>query len=825
MEKYDITIARIRNKNNLNDSRFLNYYERLLLNDLTLSYDEKFFLLRIAVLFLKSVDSNIALLGYRMILKYSILFKDFKPLYDVALGKDYIPITKFIELRYWNELNIEDSFSGEFLSSYQESFKIPGDKKNTYRSLGQMELSEFSTQEANIAVIAPTSYGKSEMIIRKVSLNLNKRICIIVPSKALLAQTKKLLIGNSLIKSEFKKIVTHPDMYRDNEPKILAVLTQERLLRLLQRNKTLAFDLVLVDEAHNLLENSERAHLLAQVLLILQSRNKSFLVNFFTPFLVDSKSLSIKNHSITSVKDKPIKERMKIERFYACDISKKKVHLYDQFLNKTFLVTGEIFTDEIDFIDKNKAYKNIIYLNRPLDTEKFALEFANRREAIPLSQDIQSIINSIGKFIHPKYNLIYCIKHGVLYHHGGIPDIVRLYVEEIFSKQPAFDCIISTSTLLEGVNIPAEKIFILSPKKGNAHLTASQFKNLIGRVCRFKEAFDPNTGNLRMLEPEIYLMKGRYTKEDFSLFSFYEGRVNTKLLLKDDVKNPLLENTKSTKDTERVLEYLENIEIGSSGLTNVVNPISELGKLCFTNNIHDFEIISNEETLLKNLEYYQSLGLGLINNSEALIKAIVVIFFDNISLFEKSDNVRRLKDNVEARNFYAMFLGWRSQGTIYPVMIASFLSYWKKLEEQGENMIFVGSKWGDKKRGGYQNLFVDISEKSDTERVNLAIAKIKEEQEFIEFNIIKYLEILNELKMVQTDFYDQIKYGTTDKYIISMLKNGISFELAQLLKSKYYTYFTIDTFQDLVEVDPSVVQAMRDYNENEILIFEVTCYI
>ena len=43
-------------------------------------------------------------------------------------------------------------------------------------------------------------------------------------------------------------------MYNGNDENIIAVLTQERLLRLLQNNPNLKFDLLVVDEAHNLLD-------------------------------------------------------------------------------------------------------------------------------------------------------------------------------------------------------------------------------------------------------------------------------------------------------------------------------------------------------------------------------------------------------------------------------------------------------------------------------------------------------------------------------------------------------------------------------------------
>ena len=44
-----------------------------------------------------------------------------------------------------------------------------------------------------------------------------------------------------------------------------------------------------------------------------------------------------------------------------------------------------------------------------------------------------------------------------------------------------------TSTLLEGVNLPADKIFVVSAKKADEQLTSFEFRNLIGRAGRLDQ--------------------------------------------------------------------------------------------------------------------------------------------------------------------------------------------------------------------------------------------------------------------------------------------------------------------------------------------------
>jgi len=818
MQVKDIKITQVKHKSNLEDSLFLAVYEKLLRMTEQLTYNESFFILKLAVYFLNSDDTNLEQLGYRLILMYSNQTRVYKPLYDIALSRDYIPISKFIERK--NLLGERsETFSQLYIQAFQESFKFDGDIESIYRSGGQMKLLYYSSLNESVAVVAPTSYGKSEMITRKIPNFFEQNICIIVPSKALLAQTKKVLLCNPLIKEHFRKIITHPDMFKNQDTPFLAVLTQERLLRLLLRHRELALDLILLDEAHNILEDTERSHLLAQVLLIAKARKPAVIVNFFTPFIVDTENLKIKNFPLEITKG-VAKEFMKIERFYGYDVTSHEFFLYDQFLDRKVELGSLVYRHEIDFIINKKAGKNIIYLNTPRSVEGFALKMAEQLPNLGLSAEVSSVISSISSFIDPNYNLVTCIKKGILFHHGGMPDIIRLYVEHIYSHYPEFHYIITTSTLLEGVNIPAERIFILNPRKGRPYLTPSQFKNLIGRVCRFKEVFNNDNTDLKLLEPEIYLIKGESAPNNFSLLSFFSKKANANIKIKDSVENPLLDQTESeAADTRNVLEYLENMERGTSGLEGVEFATTDIGKSCFANNIHDFDIRSSEQRLDRNLRLYSELN-QTIDSAAGLIDAIATIFFDGVELSEKSQNIQRIKEQESARNFYKMFIGWRIQGESYPYMINRFLRYWESRVEDAVPEIYVGSRWGDLTRHGHQALWVNLNEKTQNQKINLAVAKIKEEQEFIDFNILKYLEVLNELEMINTAFYDNVKYGTSDPNKICLLKNGFSMELTKLLLNHYAAHIEINLERETVIYSQELIDRLIANEVNDVLVFE-----
>ncbi|WP_231587983.1 hypothetical protein [Halostagnicola sp. A56] len=86
--------------------------------------------------------------------------------------------------------------------------------------------------------------------------------------------------------------------------------------------------------------------------------------------------------------------------------------------------------------------------------------------------------------IHKKYSLIRCLNKGIAYHHGMVPKIAREEIEQIYDNSASLDTIVTTPTLMQGVNLSAEKIFLVSANRGSDELTDFEFNNLIGRVGR-----------------------------------------------------------------------------------------------------------------------------------------------------------------------------------------------------------------------------------------------------------------------------------------------------------------------------------------------------
>ncbi len=465
---------------------------------------EKSALLSVAVMLLNEPDVLSVTLGYRIIVLYSNLTQDFEPLYDVALSRGYMPIVQSVTRAHLDETG-DTHFFPTYFSSLLEQYEI----ENATFTEQQIALSSFFEENDNedVVVVAPTSYGKSELISKFCNRNSDQTICVVVPTKALLAQTKQRLLSG-LIDADKRRVITHAEMYHGDAKKFIAVLTQERLLRFFTEHPNLSFDTLIIDEAHNLLGDDQRSLLLAKVIILQKQKSKNSAVKFLTPFLVNEENIQPRYIDI-SPQNFSVQESLKAERYKIADFREHTEKNYDQFFDEFWLERTLYDESEESYIISNSARKNILFFNLPKKIEEFVRVFLGYLSPVE-SSVLEKVCQNISDFLHSEYLLVDGLKKGVLYHHGSVPDIVKLYAERAFSDIPSIRYIVCNSTLLEGVNIPAEKMFLLEFKKGLRNLTQPQFRNLVGRICRFSEIFDSETGNLKLLEPEVVLLGSQH---------------------------------------------------------------------------------------------------------------------------------------------------------------------------------------------------------------------------------------------------------------------------------------------------------------------------
>jgi len=806
----ELTIRRLKHHSISKEyNSFLTVYEKLFLED-ELSKPEKEKILSLSILFLNQEEEAMKRLGYRIVLAYGIKTQDFTPLYDVAVNSGLMPVASLIqairELNAGNEYVEKDSFLFTIVDSYIDNFR----DQNLVLTEQQLQLKNFFEDEIDktVVVVAPTSYGKSELIVTAIEKSPGQGICILVPSKSLLAQTK-INVLNARI-DWVQRIVSHPEMHRPDYPGSIHILTQERLTRILNSDAELSFDIVIVDEAHNLLSGDHRNILLASVLKTLDFRNPNTAFKFMTPFVSDVSNLKLKSTSYTS-ESFQVDEYIKSENIYIADYRESPFRLqyYDHFVHE-FIELQNDYEDRLSYIHGYSADKNIIYFNRPKHVQEFALDLANSLPDIN-SDFIVEANRDIGELFHKQYLLLHCMKKGVLYHHGSMTDTIRIYTEYLYKNCPEIKYLVSTSTLLEGVNLPIEKMFIMSTAKGGGNLSASQFQNLIGRVSRLGEVFDnPALESVSKLQPEIHIIGSiEYMRSGANLETFVEKVMRVTKKIEDKVENVLLENVelndKNTDSYHQAMTRLENIESGIAEGIDCPRVTTLVGLKLLEGDMSEIDIFRGEERIQEILDVFSNTH-GQIKDSNTLMDLIFRAF---VSFIDANDSVGKTSlqrlENDKAQTFYAMFLDWNVENAPYPVMIQRFVRYWEGLP--AETPVFVGS-WGETTKGdGRLPSFVYIKEKGISEKINLAIVRIKEEQDFVDYVIFRFIEILNELGLLEENYYLLIKYGTLDPKVIVLIMNGFSRGIAELLIAEYAEFLGFEE-GDIVRVDSAIFQEL-----------------
>ncbi|WP_337075876.1 DEAD/DEAH box helicase [Aeromonas veronii] len=811
----ELTIRKLAN------TRFKDLYFRLLKED-AMEDSDVVKLLAIAVLLLNHQTPEIKHLGYRIILFYGNLTGRYEALYDVALNHGLHPVSAVISRHFSDDDHRSDSFIRNIVGSYVDTFReqdiVLTEQQDALRVFVQSEYQRSSV------VVAPTSYGKSELIIKSVKDNPEKRILILVPSKALLAQTKKRLIYADI--KDLGKVITHPEMYAENRSSRTFVLTQERLNRLLNEQPSLSFEMVFVDEAHNLLQNERRSELLATMLCILGARNKETSFKFLTPFLCDELNVRVRFLDMIPQGFR-IDEYIKSERFYLQDFrpgkGDGKLKLYDHFLND-WLDLNRKYRNCFDLIQGESLKKNIIYGNKKKSIEAFAVSLAATLEPVecPL---IAQACEELEEAFDKRYRLISCLRKGVMYHHGSIPDTIRLYLENLFSTSRKMKYLVCNSTLLEGVNLPIERLFIFDYKKGARNLTPSQFKNLIGRVNRFSEVFAPKAKTpLKKLESRIYLLGvERFTNKNANLQTFYKKAVHVAQVDQDSVGNVLLEATtivdgQVSKLYDDAIQRLENLHPGLVSNQQCRYVSTKVGKLMIANSISEIDVFAEEKQIDRRINKSIEVN-GRINDVDRLMRAIQKLFIDSFDESREYSDLLRLKEPA-ALKFYAMLLDWKLKKYSLKRMIRLTLRYWTKLvETNNTDHVFVG-KWGDSTFGTskFEN-WVRISQKDDAERINLAIVRLKDEEDFFDNKIFKFVEVLNGVGALDAAFYKRLKYGTVNDVKIKLIRDGFSHTLSDLMLEHYPDMVRIVTGGE-VYVNPRIVKKMESDEVSDLLVFE-----
>jgi superfamily II DNA or RNA helicase len=677
----------------------------------------------------------------------------------------------------------------------------------------QKNLFEIINQEKYISISAPTSSGKSFILKKYIEEELKRNekyyVFYIVPSKALINQVSEELrvdIPNIPIKNVFKE----NEIIEDD--KLIYVITPERAVKIINSENGLTLpNLIFIDEIQNVENEDGRGNLFEYVYEELSKVEKTKIITA-GPFISNSeeifKELFNKTSKIVNTDLSPVFQLRTIINLNSDLIS---ITLYVN--NKTTYKLDDII--KIDNIEKlfnsnygiglsklissltNKNESNIVYVSRGDHAEIWALKYS---ESITiedkLEDDLQDLIKYLKTDIHPKYFLINCLEKRIAFHSSNLSEFVRKEIETLF-EQGIIKTLFCTSTLLEGVNLPADNLFVIKPEKNTDKLTDFEFGNLIGRAGRLK-----NT-----LFGTIYCVsKQNNTQwaEDYYQASYKkEVKTSSSRALPEIKGEDLLNSSIQIESTriKNIITSLRNKAIKNDGSFETFlakHNLNEQTKERLINFVKNsikevtipYEIVKQNPTidpLLQDKLYKKvvaDIDLWVIHpnsNFTTPIKREIAenIEYQNNSFFWQLDSIIvRLNEIYEITNEI-----WNKDNlSISPTAICNNTMKWIQGNSIGQ-LIASTIKYYSEDERVKPNKRINANDPADINRKIKEVIKIN--IKVITFSLLKYIKLLvdildNVLSESQKEKYKltlalpiHIELGTQEPIVISLISNGI----------------------------------------------------
>lgn len=734
-----------------------------------------------------------------LIQNYSIIMERElkKKISDIIITLDLYPL--LYDKNYF-------SYDRKFFNLFDEiSIKIR-EKNNKLLSDTQYFVRNKILEKKNIVFSAPTSFGKSSIVIDAIQelLTNNKinKVLFILPTKALINEYRRK------IKKIIKDIIVleNPHVI-DNYEKVIYLFTPERFIVFFENNKDVKIDYVINDEAQALININKkkcvnRSILLAKTLSIISNENIPII--FLMPYVSKPYESFIFKY-INVDKDEMIEISDEIlpfvsNNYYMLDVNENgELFRYDfskdsgiEYANKKYISTANGKFDR----DNLECWGNLVVDNikKIIDIEKKFIIFCTNKNQIKLianriienrtcevkkiSYRMQALINYIEKNLGPEFEFIDFLKNGIAVHFSEIDSYIRRQVEIIFNEETDLKGMICTSTLLQGVNLNAQNLIMIYKNKfssiGNVEI---DYRNLIGRSARLGINIQGNIYNISCGK--------KIEKEGIKLYQSSEPvKINFDNVVKDVKKD----------ETEIIKTYARDSDVYSELKKDLNDGISQK-----TENIDYFigyENAKKVESKIKEdqIEYYTDL-LKNIGNYEKTLNLIVELSeIYEWSKSTKKDVAYRMTNFEYLTNLaISVFNGESVQKIIEKNInfVQKNKNYMIVVCRNIQNVEYVRVI---KKENYKPNTMIEFIREKD---INTYIYTVLYDiQNIIEFELKKYIQDLyyrikkiNNSSIIEVE--EILDYSTKDKKKIALNNIGIvdNFAINMLTKEEFALFF------------------------------------
>lgn len=661
--------------------------------------------------------------------------------------------------------------------------------------------------------------GKSfvmRMFIKKQIMDGTKaNFALLVPTKALINEVTSSIINDLkelLAEYNYRLVTSAGALALKREHNFILVLTPERLLYLLISNPNLDIDHLFIDEAHKISTKGSRSAFYYKVVDMLGRRKNRPNMIFASPNipnpeiylkLIPEADLEME-HKLTTTFT-PVAQLK-----YLIDFPNQEILQYNTysgvFTNVANLEESATFMRLINKIGVDA--QNIVYCSSTYKAVELAREFANDKDQID-DKDLQALSRDIKHEVHGDYYLADLITKGVAYHIGYLPSSIRMRIEELF-KEGLIKTMFCTSTLVEGVNLPADNLFITHYKNGYAKLSPVDFKNLVGRVGRIEYNLYGNVFLVRLeenvkKEDFVKLLKEDVPEQKLSLVT--ELSNNQKKLIVNCLVQGNIELLRHPKNQTE-----ENFELMRKFAIILLRDITKGNKSLVWQEFSPLLVEDTESKIIEAFTKKEEIPDDDINVSVDQTANLAVAIANqleypkldergNVDYAELMLFLEKLSKIFKWEIYEASTLGFVSRDGSHGKLrwYAVILSQWIK----GTGLSFIMEQSLDYKRqnrgSGVMINFMPVTYNDSLEHRNIVISDtLQVIENVILFSISNYLlrfsteyKRFHDVESFPNDWYEYVEYGTTNPLSIMLQRNGFSRETSTYIRKNKEDYVVV----------------------------------
>lgn len=343
-----------------------------------------------------------------------------------------------------------------------EAFTVNIGNKDVVLHREQSKLLSGLLEGKNLAVSAPTSFGKSFIVDAFIQLRKPNTILMIVPTIALADEIRRRI--QPKFSKEYKIITTTDIMLVE---KNILILPQERALS--YRGKINEIDLLIVDEFYKASSSEKDSRSISLQRAMIEFQQIAKQRYYLAPNINDlTSTIFTKGIEFVSLDCNTV--ALNIEETY------KKIN--DKYSKPQAL---------LDILNKENG-KSLIYVNSHSTLHNVSAMLLSN-----IKPKNNIFLNDFSNWIRKNYldswELSYLIEKGIANYNSNLHRSLTQIQLHIYENNYPLDIIISTSSIIEGVNTSTKNIILWSNKISRSLLSFFTYKNIMGRTGRMFKYF------------------------------------------------------------------------------------------------------------------------------------------------------------------------------------------------------------------------------------------------------------------------------------------------------------------------------------------------